>query len=108
MTTKIAPRLSRRAKAQLDALAELFESQRVALEIAINDAHQKYRGETQMNPGQLFDLFVGGQTTTGEIAAQDLGTITRQIRELRQSEPDGINMTDAEIAQAILEYAREN
>ena len=44
---QINNRISDRAKAQLDELAEIFESQRVALEIAIRDAYAKHLGESE-------------------------------------------------------------
>jgi hypothetical protein len=39
---QIGNQISKSAGHQLDELTEHFESQRVALEIAINDAHQRY------------------------------------------------------------------
>ena len=53
----------------------------------------------------LFDLFVGGQTSIEEIAQLDIGMLTRQVSELRRDEPDDIAMTDAEVATSILRYA---
>lgn len=57
-----------------------------------------------LGDGELFDLFVGGQATVEEIAQLDLGTLTRQIAELRRDEPDDITMTNAEIAAGIYRY----
>jgi len=63
--------------------------------------------QSSMTGAQLFDLFVGGQATTADIAAMDLATVTRQVGELRQEDPagDDIPMTNAEIAALILDYA---
>ena len=57
-------------------------------------------------PEQLFDLFCGGQVHPSEIAAMDLETVTRQIHELREAEPDEIPMSDQEIAGHVLDFAR--
>jgi len=56
----------------------------------------------------LFDLFVGGQAGTDEIAIMSLEIVTRNIHELREVQPDNIPMSDVMIASAILEYARED
>jgi hypothetical protein len=64
------------------------------------------KGEDQMTCEELFDAFVGGQTGVDEIAAMDLETVARQIGELRANERDDIGMSDREIAEAILKYAR--
>ena len=61
-----------------------------------------------MTGHELFELFVGGQATSEEIASMDLSTITRQIEGMRQDDPDNIQMTDKEIAQAILNYAKKS
>lgn len=61
-----------------------------------------------MTPSELFDLFVGGQADTTDIVQLDLATATRQIHELRQDEPDDIQMSDEQIATAILDYAKAN
>ena len=59
-----------------------------------------------MNAEQLFDLFVAHGITTTEITQMDINTVTQHIAELRRDESDDIPMTDWEIAQAILDYAR--
>ena len=56
----------------------------------------------------LFDLFVGGQAGTDEIAIMSLEIVTRNIHELREVQPYNIPMSDVMIASAILEYARED
>lgn len=61
-----------------------------------------------MSGAELFDLFVGGQTTTEEIAKVGVHVLAYQIQGLRAVEPDDIPMTDKEIAQAILDYARQD
>ena len=60
-----------------------------------------------MNGSELIDLFVGGQAATWEIAEMNVATVYEQVVEMRQDEPDDINMTSREIAEAILAYARE-
>ena len=59
-----------------------------------------------MNAEQLFDLFVAPGITTTDIAQMDVNTVTQHVAEMRRDEPDDIPMTDWEIAQAILDYAR--
>ena len=60
-----------------------------------------------MTGAELFDRFVGGQATTQEIATANVAdwAYAEQIREMRESEPDDIDMSDREIAEAILAYA---
>ena len=60
----------------------------------------------QQRAEDLFDLFVGGQTSKRAVAAMALADATRHIHELREDEPDEIPMTDEAIARAILEFAR--
>ena len=54
----------------------------------------------------LFDLFVAPGVTAAEIAQMDIETVTQQVGELREP---GVaeNMSDAEIADAILEFAQQ-
>jgi len=60
-----------------------------------------------MTGAELFDRFVVGQATTAEIATADVAdwAYAQQIHEMRESEPDDIDMSDLEIAEAILAYA---
>ena len=58
-----------------------------------------------MTGAELFDRFVGGQATAAEIARLDAHITAEQIHEMRESEPDDIDMGDHEIAEAILQYA---
>ena len=60
-----------------------------------------------MNREQLFDLFVAHGTTREEIAKMNINTITRHIAEMRRDEPDDILLTDEQIAEKILSYARK-
>ena len=53
MTTQLNNRVSARARAQLDALTAIFESQRVALEMALDLAHREYTG------GQAVEIIYG-------------------------------------------------
>lgn len=62
----------------------------------------KVKGQTSSD---LFDLFVGHSTTVAEIAAMDENDIERQIHEMRQDEPDDLELTDAEIADGIYRFA---
>ena len=59
-----------------------------------------------MTGAELFDRFVVGQATTAEIATADVAdwAYAQQIHEMRESEPDDIDMSDLEIAEAILAY----
>ena len=59
-----------------------------------------------MTGAELFDRFVGNGITTNQIAALNVPLIAAQIKELRADEPDTIEMTDYEIAEAIMEYAQ--
>ena len=59
-----------------------------------------------MMSDELYDLFVG-EARAGAIAVNSLKNLTRQVREMRTAEPDDIEMTDAEIAVTIQEYARD-
>ena len=54
----------------------------------------------------LYDLFVAPESEAFDIAAMDIKTATQHISELRSSEPDSIDMTDKQIAEAILGYAQ--
>jgi hypothetical protein len=63
--------------------------------------------EAKMNGSELYDLFAA-DATMEDIARMDVTTeVVDQIRELRQSEPDNIDMTDEEIAAAIVKFARK-
>ena len=61
---------------------------------------------------QLFELFAAPGVTRAEIAPMTLHELTRQIHELREmwvnEPPDNVSddMSDTEIAQAMLDYAR--
>ena len=57
---------------------------------------------------ELFDRFVGNGITTDLIAALTVPLIAEQIKKLRADEPDTIEMTDYEIAEAIMEYAQND
>jgi len=59
-----------------------------------------------MTGEQLFDLFVERSRTPAEVARMSVRAVERQVREMRASEPDDIPMSDREIAQAILDYAK--
>ena len=61
-----------------------------------------------MSKNELFDRFTAHGTTTAEVAAMGLETVTRQIGEMRRDEPDDLPLTDAEIARAVLDYAQED
>lgn len=62
-----------------------------------------------ITPAGLFNLFVGGQTATDEIAKMSIGDLERQIGELRQSDPDDeIDMSSREIAWVIRAYAKDD
>ncbi len=69
-----------------------------------NTEHQ-IKQEDTVRPSELFDRFVEKSVTAAEIAAMDVAVLTRQIAEMRADEPDDIDMTDAEIAKAILSVA---
>lgn len=60
-----------------------------------------------MNGAELFEMFAP-DATTAEVAQMDDETVFMHIFEMRQQEPDSINMWSREIAQAILEYARDD
>lgn len=59
-----------------------------------------------MTGEELFDRFAAHIVTPQEVAAMDLAIVTDQISEFRLIDPDDIPMSNAEIAQAILEYAK--
>ena len=59
---------------------------------------------------ELFDVYVVSGVTTEEIASMDIELLVQQIHELRKDDraeekPDP-DLTDHEIASAILEYAK--
>jgi len=60
-----------------------------------------------MTGAELYELFVAPGITTDEIALMNIKTMAQQVHELREDDPDDdFNMTDQEIAEAILEYAK--
>jgi len=61
-----------------------------------------------MTGRELFDLFSGDQANTAEVAIMDLAILTCRIGEARRAKPDGIPVTDGEIAEAILAYATQD
>jgi len=67
-----------------------------------------YREENKKNARDLFERFVDDSVSYDEIARMEIDKITIQIGEMRQEEPDKINMSNREIAAAILEYAKGN
>ena len=61
---------------------------------------------SRINAEWLYDLFVASEAEALDIAGMDIETATQHISELRSCEPDSIEMSDEQIAQAILEYAQ--
>ena len=59
-----------------------------------------------MTGEELFDLFVEHSVTVAEVAKMSVGTLSAQIRELRDENDDDILMSDRQIAIAILDYAK--
>lgn len=55
----------------------------------------------------FFDLFTAHGVTRQEIAQLNLETVTRQITELRQGQTDDLDLPNSEIAQRILDFARD-
>jgi len=103
-------------------LAEIHGTQAEVWAVAIERLHRDTIKERTMDnpvysptyrqhsftPAELFDMFAGGQVGPDEIAELGLADLTAQVAELRPAMTDtDFRMTDAEIAQAIQEYARE-
>jgi len=57
-----------------------------------------------MTGEELFDIFCGGQVSKAEVAEMRLETVYQHVYELRQ-EDDDIDMSDHQIAVAILTFA---
>lgn len=97
-------RMSAATRAKLDELTAHHGTQTEVIAVAID---RLYREEViQMTGEQLFDLFVAPGVTAAEIAKMSVGTLTHQIREMRDDQDDDILMSDRQIAVAILEYAK--
>ena len=60
-----------------------------------------------MENSELYDRFVAPGVTYLDVSQMGIVTIERQIAEMRQDEPDNIPLSDTEIAQRIIWYARE-
>ena len=56
---------------------------------------------------ELFDLFVAHGTSVQEIAQCDAGMLTRQIAEMRKTEPDKIPLVNWQISDMIVKYAKD-
>jgi hypothetical protein len=61
-----------------------------------------------MTGSELFDLFMASHVNPSEVALMDLDAISIKVRDERQRVPElaALMMTDREIGQAILDYAR--
>ena len=57
---------------------------------------------------EMYERFVFSGADMPAIAAMDLGTLTRQVHEMREGDPDEDAASDEAIAMAILTHAREN
>jgi len=57
---------------------------------------------------ELVERFVAASADMSEVAAMNVDVLAQQIAEMRAAEPDDMPMTDREIAQEILDYARED
>ena len=57
---------------------------------------------------EMYDRFVFSGADMVAIAAMNLGTLARQVHEMRQDDPDEDDASDEAIAMAILTHAREN
>ena len=57
---------------------------------------------------EMYDRFVFSGADMPAIAAMNLGTLTRQVHEMRQDDPDEDTASDAEIAIAIITHAKKN
>ena len=100
------PSVSRSVTLPASVAEGLRELGRGNLSRGIREIYQQEEASKMSFGEKMFDLFVSRHATVAEIAAMDEATVARQIKELRDSEPDTIQATSGEIAQAILDFAR--
>jgi hypothetical protein len=126
MTAKklISLRISKATEDKLQWLTRRHSTQTEAVAVAIDRLYESdYNKERPMdNPvysptyrehgfsrSELWDMFCGGADIFAEIANIDLDVLMGQVTELRSAMTDtDFRMTDAEIAKAIQEHAREH
>ena len=60
-----------------------------------------------MNGSELYDMFAEGASMDGLARSGGMSWFVSQIHEMRQDEPDDINMTDLEITEDIVKFTRE-
>ena len=120
----ISLRISKATGDKLQWLAERHGTQTEAVAVSIDRLYESdYNKERTMdNPvysatysqhgfsrSELWDMFCGGLDIFAETADMDLEALTAQVTELRPAMTDtDFHMTDAEIAEAILEYAQDH
>ena len=57
---------------------------------------------------EMYERFVFSGADMDAIARMNLGTLTRQVHEMREDDPDEDDASDEAIAMAILAHAREH
>ncbi len=111
-------------KQKLGELAKIHGTQAEVWAVAIDRLHQStFSKERMMNSpvysptyrehsfsrSELWDMFCGGADIFAETALTDLESLTAQVAELRPAMTDtDFHITDAEIAEAIRDYAIEH
>ena len=100
-------RMSDATRKKLDQLTARYGTQAEAVAVALDRLYRAERRSNKMTGAELFDLFVVHGVGTDEIARMSAGILAQQIHELR-TEPDDIDMSNGEIARAILAYAKED
>ncbi len=106
MKRQVNIRVSNATREKLDSLKTQYGTQAEVIAVAIDRLNQEEMTGVAISASDLWDRFAP-EADPAQLAMMSVQDVSEQVNELRGSEGDTLQMTDARIASTLILYAQD-